>query len=300
MMEEQDFLRDIIDNLYDGLYYVDQNRRITVWNKSAERISGYSKAEVMGRCCSDNILRHIDSHGKSLCLEGCPLSASLGDGKAREAEIYLHHKDGYRVPVSVRISPVRDAAGKITGAVEIFSDNSKRIEILREMEGLKKEAYVDKLTGIGNRRFGEMALERCFHDLSTHRVPFGAIFFDIDHFKDFNDGLGHDAGDLVLQMTVNTALNLLRKMDSICRWGGDEFLIILPGVDPAGLGVIAERVCSFVEQSWVDYGGNALKVTLSAGATMAILNDDEKRLLKRADELLYQAKYGGRNRVAIG
>lgn len=299
-MDEGAFLRDVIDNLYDGLYYVDRDRKITLWNKGAERITGFSRSEVVGRRCSDNILRHIDASGKPLCMDGCPLAESIQDGKAREIEVFLHHKDGFRVPVSVRISPVRDESGAIAGAVEIFSDNSKRVEILKEMESLKKEAYVDRLTGIGNRRFGEMALERCFHDLEAHKIPFGVVFMDIDHFKHFNDSFGHDAGDLVLQMAVNTAINLLRKMDSICRWGGEEFLIILPNVDASVLSEIAERVRVFVEQSWVDYGGRILKVTLSAGATMAALGESEKKLLKRADELLYQAKYGGRNRVVTG
>lgn len=299
-MDEREFLENIIDNLYDGLYFVDPERKITVWNKSAERITGYAKDEVVGRHCHDNILRHIDAEGRELCLDGCPLAQSIKDGRAREADVFLHHKSGFRVPVSVRISPVRDASGRITGAVEIFSDNSKRIEILKEMESLKKEAFVDHLTGIGNRRFGEMALERCLNDLERFQIPFGVIFFDIDRFKEFNDGFGHDAGDIVLQMTVNTVVNLLRKMDSVCRWGGEEFLIVLPRIDALALGEVAERVRAFVEQSWVDYGGNTLKVTVSAGATMAIVNDDPRRLVMRADELLYKAKFGGRDRVVLG
>jgi diguanylate cyclase (GGDEF)-like protein/PAS domain S-box-containing protein len=299
-MDEREFLENIIDNLYDGLYYVDPERKITVWNKSAERITGFSKEEVIGRHCHDNILKHIDAAGHELCFDGCPLAQSIKDGKAHEAEVFLHHKSGFRVPVSVRISPVRDASGTITGAVEIFSDNSKRIEILTEMESLKQEAFVDHLTGIGNRRFGEMAVDRCLTDLLRYQIPFGVIFFDIDHFKNVNDGFGHDAGDLVLQMTVNTVINLLRKMDSVCRWGGEEFLIVLPRVDALALGEVAERVRSFVQQSWVDYGGKTLKVTVSAGATMAIVNDDVHRLIKRADELMYKAKYGGRDRIILG
>ena len=135
---EQKFYEELLENLFDGVYYVDTQKRITFWNKSAERITGYVKDDVIGRSCSDNILRHINENGDELCIQGCPVGRTLEDGKISDADVYLHHRNGHRVPISVRVSPVRDKKGKIIGAVEIFSDNSKRIDILKEMESLKK------------------------------------------------------------------------------------------------------------------------------------------------------------------
>ncbi|MBI5483241.1 MAG: PAS domain-containing protein, partial [Deltaproteobacteria bacterium] len=166
----------LLDSLFDGVYFVDLDRRITFWNSSAERISGYSKQEVTGSCCADNLLRHIDATGRELCLNGCPLAASILDGKTRESSVFLHHKLGHRVPVSVRTSPVRDDQGAIIGAVEIFSDNSNSLQILQEYEKLKQEAYLDVLTGIGNRRYGEMTLSTRIYDLQSHKLPFGVLF----------------------------------------------------------------------------------------------------------------------------
>ena len=173
----------LLECLFDGVYYVDLDKRITYWNKAAERITGFSRDEVIGCCCADNILRHIDEEGRELCIVGCPLSASLTDGQVREANVFLHHKEGHRVPVTVRSAPVRDEEGRIVGGVEVFADNSNRLEILQEMEKLKREAYVDQLTQVGNRRYCQMMLDTRVHELQQFSVQFGVVFLDIDHFK---------------------------------------------------------------------------------------------------------------------
>lgn len=81
-------LNDILDNIYGGVYYVDKNRKIKYWNKEAEEITGFSKDEVMGKYCYDNILQHVDDLGVNLCHDGCPLQASINDANKREANIY--------------------------------------------------------------------------------------------------------------------------------------------------------------------------------------------------------------------
>jgi len=127
----------LVDNLHDGLYIVDKDRKIQYWNKAAEKISGFSASEVVGRSCSDNILTHVDSEGNSLCLGMCPLAMTIADGKDREAEVFLHHKDGHRVPVSVYTSVLTAGNGDVIGGVELFSDISslKSIELrVRELE----------------------------------------------------------------------------------------------------------------------------------------------------------------------
>ena len=95
----------IVDNLHDGLYLVDRNRVITYWNKAAERISGFAAADVIGKSCADNVLSHVDGKGCALCTGLCPLAETMCDGRLRQSEIYLHHKNGHRIPVAVRASP---------------------------------------------------------------------------------------------------------------------------------------------------------------------------------------------------
>ena len=112
----------IVDNLHDGLYFVDPDRIILFWNKAAEKISGFTAEEVVGKPCSANILTHVDADGNQLCLGLCPLAASMADRQPREAEVYMHHKDGHRIPVSVRVSALTDAEGNVIGGIELFSD----------------------------------------------------------------------------------------------------------------------------------------------------------------------------------
>ncbi|PKL35258.1 MAG: sensor domain-containing diguanylate cyclase [Spirochaetae bacterium HGW-Spirochaetae-1] len=291
------FYEKLVENLFDGVYYVDLDNVITYWNRAAERITGYAREEVLGSRCSDNILRHIDAEGNELCLAGCPLRASRSDGMIHEADVFLHHKAGHRVPVTVRVSPIRDEGGAVMGAVEVFSDNSKRLDVLQEIESLKQEAYTDQLTGVANRRFAEMRLHGWMEEFRAFEVPFGFLFMDIDRFKSFNDTYGHNIGDQVLQMVGHTISNLLRKLDVVARWGGEEFIVLVPNVDEDKLGRIAERIRVFIERSWLTVNGKHLFVTVSIGCTMAAKNDSVDVLVQRADSLMYKSKEGGRNRI---
>ncbi len=287
----------LLDSLFDGVYFVDNNRQITYWNAAAERITGFSKTDVIGRGCSDNLLRHIDSGGCELCLEGCPLAATIQDGKYREASVFLHHFLGHRVPVSVRTSPVRDDSGNIIGAVEIFSDNSSSIQILHEFEQLKQAAYLDTLTGVGNRRYGEMTLSSRIYDLHTHDIPCGVLFMDIDHFKRFNDTYGHKTGDDVLVMVAKSITYSLRKMDVVARWGGEEFVVILPGASRVIIKSVSERIRVLIENSFLLVNAEKINVTVSIGATMSRSEDSLETIVNRADRLMYLSKSSGRNRV---
>ena len=107
MPEEKNFYKDIIDNLYDGIYFVDRDRVITYWNKGAERITGYSPAQTIGRSCRDNLLNHVTASGVQLCQNHCPLAAVMEDGREREVEVFLHHAQGHRLPVMIRATGSR-------------------------------------------------------------------------------------------------------------------------------------------------------------------------------------------------
>ncbi len=295
----ENFHEKLLDSLFDGVYFVDNQKKIIFWNTSAENITGYTKDEVMGSSCSDNILRHINDKGTELCIHGCPLGRTLVDGFVREAEVYLHHKEGHRVPVHIRISPVKNDKDEIVGASELFSNNSHQADILKELESLKNEVLVDALTQVGNRKFCELNLLNRLNEFKTNKIQFGLLFLDIDYFKKFNDNYGHSVGDKVLKMVSKTIFNILRGMDIVCRWGGEEFIIIAPNVDTLTLTKIAEKVRTFVEKSWLTIENKNLSVTVSIGGTMATSDDTSESLIKRADKLMYLSKQSGRNCVTI-
>lgn len=296
MAFEEKFFQEILDHLTDGVYFVDQERRILYWNKGAERITGYQREQVIGKRCMDNILMHMDETGRQLCLCGCALLATFDDGQAHEANAFLQHRDGHRVPIVVRAAPITDEHGRIIGAVETFSDNSKTQQMTENLAHLEKLAFQDQLTGLANRRYLEINLQSRFDEFQRYGWPFGVIFIDIDNFKTINDRHGHDVGDQVLRMVGRTLGLNTRTFDFIGRWGGEEFIAIITNIQSPELLEIAERFRILVEHSQTG-DENPIRVTISSGAALVRSDDDLDSLIRRADEMLYRAKASGRNRV---
>jgi diguanylate cyclase (GGDEF)-like protein/PAS domain S-box-containing protein len=292
---DKKFYQDLLDQMSDGVYFVTMDRRITYWNGGAERMTGYSAQEVLGHSCAEGILRHVNGAGRQLCLLGCPLLAVMEDGKPREAHVYLHHKDGQRVPVMVRGQALRDSDGEIVGSVEVFSN--REVNPYAGTRQDRKDDSLDSVTGLGTRRFGELHLQALMQAVSEQATTLGLLYVDADHFKDVNDTFGHKTGDAVLRMVSQSLVNGLRRGDMPVRWGGEEFLALLPGIDEAGLAAVAERVRMMVENSWIQQGETQVRVTVSVGATMAVPAESPDDLADRADRLMYMSKRDGRNRV---
>ncbi|MBI5523302.1 MAG: sensor domain-containing diguanylate cyclase [Desulfarculus sp.] len=290
----------VLDDLYDGVYFLDPRRRITYWNSAAEKLTGYRAGEVLGRSCADNILVHVNDLGDNLCESGCPVALTLADGQAREAEVFLHHKDGHRLPVLVRVSPLYDGQGNLAGALEVFADNSTRLEANQRLKELEQLAMLDPLTKLPNRRYLERQVEARLAELTRQGWPFGVIFMDLDHFKAINDRHGHEAGDQVLVM-VSRALELSsRPFDLVGRWGGEEFLAVIPTVDQKALGTVAQRYRMLAANCALYRDHEPLRATISLGATLAQPGDTLDSLLARADQFMYQSKKNGRDQVTLG
>lgn len=296
--KKEDYL-GIINSIHDGLYFVDEHRKIIFWNDAAERISGFSEEEVIGKSCADSILTHIDEDGNYLCEHGCPLQATMDDKQSHQDTVYLHHKDGHRIPIHVRTSPLIDSEGKVTGAVELFTDVSNQEANALRVKELEKLALLDTLTNLANRRYLEREIDVRLAELERFNVPFGLFFMDIDHFKKLNDTYGHEIGDEVLRYISKTYVINSRPFDVYGRWGGEEFVAVIRNVNDKELRRIAERVRRLVGESYIIHSGRKIFVTLSIGATMARLDDSLKSLVNRADDNMYRSKQGGRNRVVF-
>lgn len=300
MTLNDDSFKRILDNLHDGLYFVDRKRVITFWNKAAERISGFTSAEVVGKSCADNILTHVDGHGCALCTGICPLAETMCDGKLRQSDIYLHHKDGHRIPVSVRVSPLTDDAGQVVGGIELFTDISHRAANELRIIELERLALLDGLTQLANRTYVEREIQGKFEEMKRFDQPFGCLFMDIDHFKSVNDRFGHDVGDEVLKFVAQTLVANARPFDVYGRWGGEEFVGIIRCIGEKDMERLGNRLRSLIETSYVMHEGQRISVTMSIGATLFRKTDSLESLVKRADELLYRSKQEGRNRLTLG
>jgi diguanylate cyclase (GGDEF)-like protein/PAS domain S-box-containing protein len=297
---ESGFFKDLIDNLYDGVYLVDLDRRITYWNQAAERLTGYTADEVLGKLCSGNLLAHVDQEGRPLCSsELCPAAAAMREGAARDERVFLRHREGHRVAVRTKVAPIRGPEGRIVGALEVFSDDSAAVAAAQEIARLEDAALLDTVTGVGNRRFAELELDARIGALDRHGWALGVAFVDIDHFKAVNDTHGHAVGDAVLRLVAQTLKHALRSADTVARWGGEELVLLLADPGTGGLGGLCERLGRLVASAQVMHEGEPVKVTVSIGATLARAGERAGDVVARADRLMYASKDTGRNRVTV-
>ena len=186
-------------------------------------------------------------------------------------------------PVSILVVVLLPMQRGLTNTIERMASERVRMEIM---------LHRDPVTGIHNRRLGE----RVLRDLLNGARPAGLIMLDLDHFKAVNDTHGHPVGDLVLQAVAERCKSLLRPDECISRWGGEEFLVLVPGIDAAGLHTVAERLQLAVAQLSV---APVPQVTASFGATMLDRADNFETALQRVDLALYAAKEQGGNRVVM-
>jgi len=299
IIRQECFYETLLDNLLDGVYAVDLNRRIYYWNRGAEKLTGYSRAEVLGRSCSDNLLMHIDDAGHQMCLGSCPPARTLDDGLDRQACVFLKHRSGYRRPVKVMVAPVRDSSGVIVGAIEVFSDNNAEVQAEKTIRDLRKALLLDPLTEMSNRRSVEINLHSRLAEKRRYGRDFGVLLADIDHFKAINDRWGHEVGDAVLRMVSRTLLNASRVSDCVGRWGGEEFVCLVHCDTAAELLAAAERLRQFVSQSQFELESQTISVTISVGGLLAASECTAEMLIQAADQQMYLSKQRGRNRVTI-
>lgn len=290
------FFRKLFDNLYDGVYFVNTQRQFLFWNAGAERLTGYTAKEIIGCYCYANILNHVDAEGNPLCCGGCPLIHTIDTGLPVAERVFLRHKDGRRIAVDVNVMPLHNDQGNVIGGIEIFRDASSAVALEMAYNSLRELAEKDPLTGVANRRHLDRILEDQTELLTRTGIPFSVIMADVDHFTQINDTFGHATGDKVLIAFAEMLQVACGNTDLVGRWGGEEFLIILPEQQLTAAAITAERMRATIAASPPD----AIRehgLTGSFGATEAVLGDNTASVIERADTALYRAKSLGRNRV---
>ena len=289
----------VLDHVSDGVYMVDTQRRIGYWNKAAERITGFTAAEVLDRCCSDNILTHVDAKGIGLCNSLCPLAHSLADGRERQAVVFLHHKKGHRVPVHIGVQVLRSPKGKLLGAVETFRECSDVIALRSTIEQLKQWGCLDLESGLASRKVTEMKLEQRIQEIRRLGWPFGVLLVEIDLLDNVRKTFGKQGVSTAIRIAAQSVQNSLRAMDSVGRWDDRQFLAVVTNTTAAELEPVAERVRTIVESAYAQLPAGSLQVTISIGAATANERSTQRSLLRQANANLYASRTSGRNRVTV-
>ncbi len=285
--KDQVLFAEVIKNTDEAIIISDENNTIVSVNRAFVRITGYTEEEAIGR--NPKIL----SSGR----QGRPfyeaMWKSIRETGSWQGEIWNRKKSGEIYPEWLSISTLRNGRNEITRHVAIFTDITKRKEVEQRIHFL---AYYDTLTNLPNRvLFGD----RLFQALASARRNGGKVallFLDLDRFKSINDSLGHVAGDIMLQSVARRLKQCIRETDSICRQGGDEFMVVLPGIEKRDdvIGIAKKIISAMSEPHAID--GRNLVVSFSIG--ISIFPDDAGNpdaLIQHADAAMYHAKEHGRN-----
>lgn len=288
LAEREEILRTITNAAQDAVMMIDSAGLVTYWNPAAERMFGLTREDVKGKDLHDLIVpeRYLER-----ARSGFAHFSRSGEGPAigRTTTLQAKHKNGLEFPVEISLSAI-SLRGE-WNAVGIVRDATERV---RAEAQLKQLATTDTLTGICNRRRFDEVLESEIDRVRRLSSPLTLILFDIDHFKRINDTFGHQAGDRVLIQLAVTVSEAIRTIDLFARWGGEEFIVLLPGSDLHAGRLLAEKLRSTLENtSFADVG----QVTCSFGVAEFTSADNADTLMKKVDRCLYHAKSAGRNRV---
>ena len=309
-INELHWLLDIVQSIDVGVVVMDRDYNVEIWNSFMENHSGVG-ADKAARQSLFTLFPEIDQGWFTHKVETAVMLGTRAFTIWEQRPNLVHFKSYQPITgmademyQNVTILPLRSSTGKTDHVCLIIYDVTGVAVNKRQLESantkLQELALRDGLTGLLNRRYWESCLEREFARHQRYDNPVSLVIFDIDHFKRVNDTYGHQPGDEVIRATARITSQLVRETDFAGRYGGEEFVVLLPGTTLDGAAQFAERLRSTIERQQLDYQGSPLTFTISLG--VATLADDMagyQALLERADKALYQSKEGGRNQVTL-
>ncbi|CAA7602353.1 Two component system, signal transduction response regulator [Acididesulfobacillus acetoxydans] len=287
LRESEARLRNITMAAQEAIIMLNEQDHVIFWNPSAERLLGYSEAEMLGA----HIERIIPERHRTAHNEGFARFQRTGRGNFvnRITELEAWPKEGREIIIEMSLSALPQSHG--WHAVSILRDITEKRKMEEE---LRRMSVTDPLTRAYNRRYFVEVIKREIERKNRSGIPFSLTMFDIDHFKRINDTYGHEAGDRVLCGTVTMVQERIRKVDSLARWGGEEFMVLLADTTVQSALTVAEDLRERLSHLPFEGVGS---VTASFGVAEFCLSDTSDSLLRRVDDLLYQAKKEGRNCV---
>ena len=290
LRESEERYRSVIENISDVFYRTDAEGRLVMISPSGAALAGYASVKEVLGMSSDAFWRRPEERRRMLEI-------IAKDGAVRDYEIELLDKNGRVIHVATSSSFYRDKDGNILGVEGIFRDISERKHM---EEQLLFRALHDPLTGLANR---SLCLDRIAQATErARRKPtpgFAVVFMDLDRFKLINDSLGHEAGDKLLREVADRLLVCTRRMDTVCRYGGDEFAMVLEDLPPRAVLKTLKRIRESLKNP-LAIGGHNIQVEASFGvAYPPEERTGAEEILRNANIALHRAKQLGRNRVVV-
>lgn len=277
----------VFESSSDGIVITDSHNLIVSVNPSYSAITGYSLDEVLGK--NPGFLK-ADRHGDTPYAE---MWQSIQKAGHWAGEVWNRRKNGENYPEWLSITAVKDAQGNVVQHIGILSDLSAKKEALKHIDFL---AHYDTLTRLPNHKLLQDRTMLALATAQRTQSHVSLMFIDIDHFQNVNDSLGRPVGNEILKVMAARLTAHLQADDTVCRQGGDEFIVLLPHTDAQGAAHVATRTLALMREPVVLENGQELNLTASIGIAVYPDNGDEfDRLSQYADAALLRAKQDGRN-----
>ncbi|HNE72791.1 MAG TPA: diguanylate cyclase [Giesbergeria sp.] len=294
LFSEKERMRLTLQSIGDAVLCTDAQGRVTYINPVAQRMTGWQAFDAADQDV-DVVAPLYRNNGER--VEPSPVRQALGSGKpcGPTRGVVLHRKDGHRYVVEETASPITDRHGQLTGAVMVLHDVTETMALAERMAHL---AQYDALTDLPNRVLLQDRARQALALARREGKSLAVMYIDLDGFKQVNDSLGHDLGDELLVQFARRMQAAVRQSDTVCRQGGDEFVVLLPGLDgPQQSTVVARKVLA-VCQAPFDLQGHEVRVGLSAGLALFPQHGSAfEELARHADTAMYAAKRSGRMQV---
>lgn len=318
LRSSEEHFRLLAENMADIVWRTDAQMRFTYVNSADQRMRGFAREEVVGTHVLDNLTPPGQDILEAVLRKHRETKMSASKGLALKYEVPMRHKNGGEVWIEMSSVPIYESDSNIKGYQGVGRNVSGRRQheaqllqshqqlenqlhkVAEEKSTLQELATRDPLTGLYNRRFLDAALPREVARSERDGKQLAVIMMDLDHFKEVNDQYSHAAGDEVLVTLAELLKKGARESDLICRYGGEEFVAIMPSMSADQA---LERVESWrkqLEDTLVVYGDFKISITLSAGiAVFPVHGNTPGLLLTGADKMLYKSKEEGRNRISV-
>lgn len=280
LFRERELLHVTLQSIGDGVITTDNDGNITSLNKAAAEVTGWREDDALGRHFADVIQLQNSQTGKEAAN---PIRQALRSGTTvgLDSHTVLLRHDGKVVPINDSAAPIRNEKGQSFGAVMVFRDISRDTAQQSQILYL---SYHDPLTGLHNRRYLEEQLQKL--DNAQH-LPLAVIMGDVNGLKITNDVFGHEKGDLLLKKVGETLRESCRKSDVLARWGGDEFLLLLPRASLQD----ADRFITRVKRGFEKKNGDGLQLSVSMGCAVKTEESvDLRTVMREAEEWMYHQK----------
>ena len=285
-----------LDAIGEAVLTIDLAGRITYLNRMGETMTGWAREDAQGRPLAE-VFRIVDGTTREAAEDPAQRAVEEDKTVALATDCVLVRRDGKECAIEDSAAPIHDRDGRVAGAVIVFHDVSRSLATALKMSHL---AQHDSLTGLPNRSLLAERLSQAIGLARRHRKQVALLFLDLDGFKHVNDSLGHTVGDRLLQSVADRLVKCVRATDTVCRQGGDEFVILLAEIErPRDAANVAEKLRAALAVPHLA-GGHELHVTASIG--IAIYPDDGidvDTLMQNADAAMYRAKVAGRNDYAF-